>query len=122
MESDILARRYIERLIQYEPLIGMASLIIAMDVPVVSMHSIMELMNGQSVTNEGDRESMRKFVQDSIDKKNVVRYLGMDWYSNIEGTMPGKSVGIIHKDIKIGLCVEVDTTCFRCRLRHIQFH
>lgn len=87
-----LVDRYIERLIQYEPLIGMASLIIAMDVPVVSMHSVMELLNRQHVTSDDDRESMRKFVQDSIDSKNVVRYLGMDGYSNFEGRMPGVCV------------------------------
>lgn len=67
----------------------MASLIICLDVPVVSMHSVMQLLNGQTVTNPKDREGMRKFMQDAVDNRNVVRYLGMDGYSNTEGVLPG---------------------------------
>jgi hypothetical protein len=39
----VLQERLIQRLIQYEPLLGMATLGICMDVPVVSMQSIMQV-------------------------------------------------------------------------------
>ena len=39
----VLAERVIQRLVQYEALLGMATLGICLDAPVVSMHSIMQV-------------------------------------------------------------------------------
>ena len=78
--------RIIQRLIRYEPLLGMATMGISMQVPVVSMRSIMQLMNGHAVTDEKDLLAMRKFVQDALDSNNLVQYMGMDAYgSSSEG-------------------------------------
>jgi hypothetical protein len=71
----VLQERLIQRLIQYEPLLGMATLGICMDVPVVSMQSIMQLMNGQTVTNEEEREAMKKFVEDAFASNNIIQYI-----------------------------------------------
>ncbi len=49
----------------------------------------MQLLNGQYVTDDDDREAMRRFVQDAVDGNNVLQYLGMDAYSNPEGKLPG---------------------------------
>jgi hypothetical protein len=74
--------RIIQRLIRYEPLLGMATMGICMQVPVVSMRSIMQLMNGHAVTNQKDLLAMRKFVQDALDSNNMVQYMGMDAYGS----------------------------------------
>lgn len=74
----VLVERLVQRIIQYEPLLGMATLGIYLGAPVVSMRSIMQLMNGQPVTNEEEREAMRKFVEDSITSNNAIQYIGMD--------------------------------------------
>ena len=68
----------------------MATLGIAMQVPVVSMKSIMELMNGRAVTSQTDLLAMRKFVQNALDSNNMVQYIGMDGYSMpADGALPG---------------------------------
>lgn len=86
----VLQERFIQRAIQYEPLLGLATLGITMKVPVVSMKSIMQLMNGRSVSNKEDLKAMRKFVQDSLDSNSMVQYLGMDGYdAPAGGALPG---------------------------------
>lgn len=44
--------RFIQRMIQFEPMLGVATLGIMLQVPVVSMKSILELMGGRPVSNE----------------------------------------------------------------------
>ena len=86
----VIQERLILRLLRYEPLLGMATLGISMQVPVVSMKSIMQLMNGCAVTNQQDLLAMRKFVQDALDDNNMVQYLGMDGYNMpAGGPLPG---------------------------------
>ena len=87
----VLIERYIQRIIQYEPLLGMVTLGICLKVPVVSMKSILQLMNGERVTNEEDRLAMYNFVKGSINSNNMLLYVGMDGYSNQGGVacMPG---------------------------------
>lgn len=86
----VLVERYIKRLIQLEPLLGMATVAMRLKVPVVSMYSIMQLFNGRQVTNREDREAMREFVQDAVDEGRMVRYLGMDGGYSTSGTsLPG---------------------------------
>jgi hypothetical protein len=78
----VLQERFIKRVLQFEPLLGMAVLGITMKVPVVSMQSIMQLMNGVQVTNQTDLMAMRRFLQDSIAGNNMVQYMGMDGYAS----------------------------------------
>jgi hypothetical protein len=54
--------RFIQRLVQFEPILGMSTLGIILQVPVVSMRSILELMGGRQVSNEEDSEAMRSFI------------------------------------------------------------
>jgi hypothetical protein len=61
-----------------------------MQVPVVSMKSIMQLMNGCAVTDQQDLLAMRKFVQDALDQNNMVHYMGMDGYGMpADSPLPG---------------------------------
>jgi hypothetical protein len=46
-------------------------------------------MNGQTVTNEEDRDAMRKFIEDSFASNNMVQYIGMDGYNDTSGRLPG---------------------------------
>lgn len=77
----VLQERVIQRFLSYEPLLGIATLGISLKVPVVSMRSIMQLMNGCAVTCEKDLVAMRTFVQRALDDNNMVQYLGMDGYN-----------------------------------------
>jgi hypothetical protein len=54
--------RFIQRLVQFEPILGMSTLGIILKVPVVSMRSILELMDGRRVSDEDDAEAMRTFI------------------------------------------------------------
>ncbi len=78
----VMVERFLQRIVQYEPVLGMNMLGIYMGVPVVSMSSILQLMNGQPVTNEEEREAMRKFVEGCISSNNAVQYLGMDGFQS----------------------------------------
>jgi hypothetical protein len=70
--------RLIQRLIQYEPLLAMATVGLALDVPVVSMLSIKQFLDGQQIDDRGEYELLRKFCNTCWDKKmflNKVCYL-----------------------------------------------
>ena len=86
----VLQERFIQRAIQYEPLLGLATLGMTLKVPVVSMRSIMQLMNGRAISNKDDLKAMRKFVQDALDSNSMVQYIGMDAYDGPkDGALPG---------------------------------
>ena len=87
----VLIERFLQRVVQYEPILGMNMLGIYMGVPVVSMSSILQLMNGQPVTNQEEREAMRKFVESSISENNAVQYLGMDGFQTAASSDAGES-------------------------------
>jgi hypothetical protein len=57
--------------------------------PCIEKLHALQLLNGENVTDDEDREAMRKFVQDAVDGNNVLQYLGMDAYSNPNGRLPG---------------------------------
>lgn len=46
----------VQRIVQYEPLLGMATLGLMLKVPVVSVRSILEVMNGRTVTDRDDAQ------------------------------------------------------------------
>jgi hypothetical protein len=54
-----------------------------------TMQQHAQLMNGQTVTNEEDRDAMRKFIEDSFSNNNMVQYIGMDGYNDTSGRLPG---------------------------------
>lgn len=45
----VVHERLIARLIQYEPLLAMATVGLALDVPVVPMHSLLQFFDGRRV-------------------------------------------------------------------------
>ena len=86
----VLQERLIQRFLRFEPLLGLATLGISMKVPVVSIRSIMQLMNGRAVTDQRDLLAMRKFVQDALNDNNAIQYLGMDGYNMpADSPLPG---------------------------------
>lgn len=48
----VVHERLIARMIQYEPLLGMAVLGLALDVPVVPMHSLLQFFDGKRVESQ----------------------------------------------------------------------
>jgi hypothetical protein len=48
----VVHERLIARMIQYEPLLGMATLGLALDVPVVPMHSLLQFFDGKRVESQ----------------------------------------------------------------------
>lgn len=90
-----LMERLIQRLIQFEPMLGMATLGIMLQVPVVSMQSILELTSGQQVSNEEEADAMRNFVVKCLEGRDglcMLPFVGMDEYSSAQ---PGKLSGYI---------------------------
>lgn len=85
----VLHERLIQRLVQYEPLLGMATLGLCMRVPVVSIQSAMQLLDGRPVADKKDRLAMRDFVERCIRDNQCVQYLGMDAYGNPDGRLTG---------------------------------
>ena len=58
----VLHERFIQRILSYEPLLGMATLGLMLRVPVVSMTSVLQLLNGQAVTDKNDEIAMRNYL------------------------------------------------------------
>ncbi len=88
----VLHERFIQRVIQYEPLLGMSTLGLMLKVPVVSVKSVLELMNGKPVTDQDDAHAMRQYVLHCIEGRNsllMLPYVGMDEYSNPDGKLQG---------------------------------
>lgn len=85
----VLHERLIQRLVQFEPLLGMATLGLCMRVPVVSVQSVMQLLDGRRVTEKKDRLAMRDFVERCVRDNQCVQYLGMDAYGNPDGKLTG---------------------------------
>lgn len=91
----VLHERYIQRIVQLEPLLGVATLGLMLGVPVVSMRSILQLMNGNAVTDEDDALAMKQYLTQCLQGggggggAHMLRYMGMDEYSNPTGRFPG---------------------------------
>jgi hypothetical protein len=92
-----LLETYIQRLIQFEPMLGMATVGIMLKVPVVSMRSMLELMGGQEVSNKEDEEAMRSYLircMQGSDGLRLLPFVGMDEYGT-GGSNHGKFPGYI---------------------------
>ena len=88
--------RFIQRLVQFEPMLGICTLGIMMHVPVVSLKSILELLGGSPVSDQEDREAMHKFLMQCLrdeDGMTVLPFAGMDEYSCTNPLMAGKLPG-----------------------------
>jgi hypothetical protein len=102
----VLHERFIQRIVQLEPLLGISTLGIMLGAPVVSMRSILQLMNGNRVTDRDDAMAMRQFIsrcvaacdmhhqqqqQDSSSSSyaHMLRYVGLDEQSNPTGKLQG---------------------------------
>lgn len=89
----VLHERFIQRMIRYEPLLGMATLGLMLRVPVVSTTSILQLMNGCPISDKEDEMAMRKYILSCIEGRDglqMVRYVGVDEFSNhMGGRFPG---------------------------------
>ena len=90
--------RFIQRLIQFEPMLGMATLGILLKVPVVSMRSVLELMGGHPVSNSEDADAMLSYVTRCVEGRDglcILPYVGMDEYSCMNPALAGKFPGYI---------------------------
>lgn len=89
----VLHERFLQRMIRYELLLGMSTLCLMLRVPVVSMTSILQLMNGCAVSDPQDAEAMRQFLLQCVEQQDglqMVKYLGLDEFSNhMGGRFPG---------------------------------
>lgn len=66
----VLHERFIQRIVSYEPLLGMATLGLILRVPVVSMTSVLQLLDGQEVTDKSDEKAMRNYLLQCIEGYN----------------------------------------------------
>lgn len=101
-----LMERFIQRLIQFEPMLGISTLGIMLGVPVVSMRSILELMGGRPVSDEDDADAMRNFIMRCMQGQDgliMLPYVGVDEYSanSNRGKFPG-----------LCLCIPPHVFCF----------
>lgn len=109
----VLHERFIQRIVQLEPLMGVSALGLMLGVPVVSMRSVLQLMNGKPVTDRDDAMAMRQFIsrcvaacdlhylqqlgggdnqqQGSLSSNcaHMLRYVGVDEQSNPTGKLQG---------------------------------
>ncbi len=106
----VLHERFIQRIVQLEPLLGMSTLGLMLSAPVVSMHSILQLMNGKPVTDQDDAIALRQFIERTVaacdmhynlqqQQQNnssssncaphMLRYVGVDEQSNPSGKLQG---------------------------------
>lgn len=58
----VLHERFIQRILSYEPLLGMATLALMLRVPVVSMTSALQLLNGQEISDKDDETALRNYL------------------------------------------------------------
>lgn len=65
----VLHERLVSRLIQFEPLLGMATIGLCLNVPVVPIQSLLQFFDGQRVENIEDFELIKKFYHECSTKK-----------------------------------------------------
>ena len=58
----VLHERFIQRIVSYEPLLGMATLGLILQMPVVSVTSVLQLLDGQTVTDKNDETALRNYL------------------------------------------------------------
>jgi hypothetical protein len=104
----VLHERFIQRIVQLEPLLGMSTLGLMLGAPVVSMHSVLQLMNGKAVTDQDDAIALRQFIEGTVtacdvhynqhqqqqqhsnnNNAQMLRYVGVDEQSNPSGKLQG---------------------------------
>ena len=61
--------RVLQRIVQFEPLLAMATVGLCMDVPVVSLLSIKQLFDGQYIDDREEYTLLRSFALSCWDKK-----------------------------------------------------
>ena len=88
----VLHERFIQRIVSYEPLLGMATLGLILQMPVVSMTSVLQLLDGQTVTDKDDETAMRNYLVQCLEGQDGLQmcpYMGVDEFSNPSGKLPG---------------------------------
>ena len=98
----VLYERYIQRILQFEPLLGVATLGLLIGIPVVSVKSMLQLMDGKPVTDQDDAIVIKQFILRCLDNNNdsnndasssssvqMLPYMGTDEYCNPTGKLPG---------------------------------
>lgn len=88
----VMHERFIQRIVKLEPLLGICTLGLMLRVPVVSVRSILEVMNGRRVTDEDDRRAMRQYILLCLEGQGglqMLPYVGKDAYCNPSNLLPG---------------------------------
>jgi hypothetical protein len=70
--------RVLQRMIQFEPLLAMATIGLCIDVPVVSMLSIKQFLDGQYIDDRKEYELLRNFGLSCWDKKMFMNKVSLD--------------------------------------------
>lgn len=58
-----LHERFLTRMIQYEPLLGMVVLGLALEVPVVSLESMLQFLDGKQIRDQDDFDLLQRFCE-----------------------------------------------------------
>lgn len=66
------------RMIRYEPLLGMATIGLTLDVPVVSLESLLQFFDGKQIKNQEDKELLKRFCQSCYERHMFVNKGGVD--------------------------------------------
>lgn len=98
----VLHERFLQRIVQLEPLMGISVLGLMLGAPVVSMRSVLQMLNGKEVSDKDDAMAMRQFLTRSMTAcqahyqtnqqpncAHLLRYVGMDEQCNPDGKFQG---------------------------------
>lgn len=81
----VLHERLVSRLIQFEPLLGLATIGLCLNVPVVPIESLLQFFDGQRVESIEDFELIKKFYHECSAKKMFMNRSAV--VDSVAGTM-----------------------------------
>lgn len=78
-QLPLVHERFILRMIRFKPFLAMATIGIELQVPTVSIGSVLQLLDGKSIDDQRDYEKLRAFFQRCWDEKMFVNKSCLQW-------------------------------------------